>query len=154
MGENECVSTYYQTLKLIQMELPNVNGHFVYRSLVNNISVSEDFSKLRFGAGLMTLVQNKQGHITGDFDMGGGFVMKLEGSIEGDEKGFVLKLTGKGVVNTPTAGWIYDYWGFISPKWPNGKNQLQTITGSVIRTVDHGTAKAGSTATFYMVRRD
>ena len=136
------------------MAVPSINGQFVYRSLVNNTSVGDDFSKLRFGAGIMTLVQNKEGHVTGDFDMGGGYVMKLDGSIEGDKNGFVLKMTGKGVANTPTAGWIYDYCGFISPNWSKGIHQLQTITGSVIRTVDHGTAKAGVTATFYMVKKD
>ncbi len=136
------------------MALPDVNGLFVYRSLINHTAVSEDFSKLRFGAGLMTLVQNKQGQITGDFDMGGGFVMKLEGVVSGEGKAFVLRITGKGIVNTPTAGWIYDYLGYITPQWSKGINQLQTITGSVIRTVDHGTAKAGVSATFYMVKKN
>ena len=86
--------------------------------------------------------------------MGGGYVMKLEGSVYGADKEFVLKITGSGVANSPTAGWIYDYWGYVTPNWPKGIKQLRTITGSVIRTVNHGTAKAGSTATFYMVRKD
>ena len=136
------------------MELPNVNGQFIYRSLVNNTAVDEDFSKLRFGAGLMTLVQNKQGHITGDFVMGGSLGMKLDGSVYGVESGFVLRMTAHGIANTPTAGWIYDYLGYITPNWSKGIKQLQTITGSVIRTVDHGASKAGATATFYMVRKD
>lgn len=136
------------------MEIPNISGHFVYRSLVNNTSVGDDFSKLRFGAGLMTFVQDKQGHITGNFEMTADLVMKLDGSVQGNENGFVLRLTAKGIANTPTAGWIYDYLGYITPTWSHGINQLQTITGSVIRTVDHGASKAGVTATFYMVRKE
>jgi hypothetical protein len=136
------------------MKIPNISGHFVYRSLLNNPVVGDDFSKLRFGEGLMTLVQTKEGHITGDFVIGGSLQMKLDGSITGDEKGLVLRMTAKGTANTPTAGWIYDYLGYINPIWQMGINQLQTITGSVIRTVDHGNAKAGVTATFYMVRKD
>ncbi len=134
--------------------MQNISGHFVYRSLLNNTSIDEDFSKLKLGAGLMTFVQNEQGYITGDFDMGGGYVMKLEGSVYADGKEFILRLTANGITNTPTSGWIYDYIGSITPKWPKGINQLQTITGTVIRTVDHGTAKAGLTASFYMVKKD
>ncbi len=49
---------------------------------------------------------------------------------------------------------LLDNRGVYAPSWKNAVNQLLTITGSVIRTVDHGTAKAGYTATFYMVLRD
>jgi len=63
-------------------------------------------------------------------------------------------MTSKGIPETATEGWIYDYEGYVTPKWTNGMNQLQTSTGSVIRTVDYGTAKAGLTATFYLVKKD
>jgi hypothetical protein len=136
------------------MQLPNISGHFVYRSLLNNTSLNEDFSNLRLGAGIMNFVQNEQGGITGNFDMGGGVVMNLEGSVYADGKTFYLRLTAKGIANTATNGWIYDYLGTITPEWPKAVKQLQTITGSVIRTVDHGNSKAGLTASFYMVRKD
>jgi len=67
---------------------------------------------------------------------------------------FHVKMTSKGIPETATEGWIYDYEGYVTPKWTNGMNQLQTSTGSVIRTVDYGTAKAGLTATFYLVKKD
>jgi hypothetical protein len=60
-------------------------------------------------------------------------------------------MTGYGVPGTATDKWIYDYFGMIDPVWPNAVAQIPTITGSVIRTVDHGSSKAGATATFYMV---
>src|SRR6476620_4819103 len=132
------------------MHLPNINGQFVYRSLLNNPSVGEDFSNLRLGAGIMKFVQNEQGGITGSFEMGGGLNMNLEGSVYADGKGYFLRLTAKGISNTATNGWMYDYIGTITPEWPKGTRQLQTITGSVIRTVDHGNSKAGLTASFYM----
>lgn len=136
------------------MHLPNISGQFVYRSLLNNTSISEDFSNLRLGAGIMKFVQNEQGGISGTFEMGSGLNMNLEGSVYADGKACFLRLTAKGIANTATNGWIYDYVGTITPEWPNGVRQLQTITGSVIRTVDHGNSKAGLTASFYMVRKD
>jgi len=39
----------------------------------------------------------------------------------------------------------------IDPIWPIAVAQIPTIKGSVIRTADHGSAKAGVTATFFMV---
>ena len=136
------------------MSLPNISGNYVYRSLVNSTFIGEDFLKLRFGEGLMTITQQDGGKFTGDFDMGSGYLMKLAGVITEAGDIFLLRMTGNGVIGTPTEGWIYDYQGTINPSWPNGINQLSTITGSVIRTVDHGNAKAGYTATFYMVYRD
>jgi hypothetical protein len=62
-------------------------------------------------------------------------------------------MTAFGIPNSPTNGWIYDYFGMVDPIWPDAVNQIPTVTGSVIRTVDHGSSKAGVTATFYMVQR-
>ncbi len=136
------------------MTLPNIGGHFVYRSLQNNTFIGEDFLKLKFGEGLMTIIQESFGNFSGDFDMGDGYKMSLEGIISESGNAFRFRMTAKGISSTPTDGWIYDYDGYVTAKWINGISQLQTITGSVIRTVDHGTAKAGHTATFYMVNRD
>ena len=133
------------------MNLSNISGHYVYRSLHNKASIEDE---IKFGEGLMTIIQKETGNFTGDFDMGGDYIMKLEGTMNKDGTNIAFKMTGKGVENTPTEGWIYDYQGIVTPNWPNGINQLTTITGSVIRTVDHGNAKAGYTATFYMVMRD
>jgi hypothetical protein len=63
-------------------------------------------------------------------------------------------LEGKGVDDTPTAGWRYDHQGFIMPTWSNGINQAFVITGSVIRVTDHGNAKAGYVGAFFMVKQN
>lgn len=136
------------------MSLPNISGHFVYRSLHNNTFIGEDFLKLKFGEGLMTINQEPSGNFAGDFDMGGDYKMSLEGIISSVGNKTHFRMTGKGIPNTATEGWVYAYDGFLVSEWPNGINQLQTIIGSVIRTIEHGTAKAGYTATFYMVNRD
>lgn len=136
------------------MNLPNMSGHFVYRSLHNNPSVGENFLHLKFGEGVMTIQQAASGNLTGIFEMSEAYQMTLEGVIASTGDAFHVKMTGKGIPNTATAGWIYDYEGYVTPKWANGINQLTTITGSVIRTVDHDGAKAGVTATFYLVKSD
>lgn len=50
--------------------------------------------------------------------------------------------------------WVYDYLGYLVPAWPNGRDQAETIVGSVVRAVPHsgGQAAAGFTATFHAVR--
>ncbi|MGH2666333.1 hypothetical protein [Flavobacterium sp.] len=136
------------------MSLPNINGNFVYRSLLNSTFIGEDFLKLKFGEGLMTLTQKGDGDFTGNFDMGDNYLMTLEGTIYEDGNTTGFKMRAIGVDTSPTKGWIYDYQGIVVPDWPNGINQLLTVVGSVIRVVDHGTSKAGVTATFYMVSRD
>lgn len=132
------------------METVNISGTYVYRSLQNNQDVQTDFNDLEFGRGVMVITQSGA-MIQGTFDMGGDYKMTLEGSVLTDDSYSYLKMTAYGIPNTATDNWVYDYFGLIVPMWPNGVAQIPTITGSVIRTVDHGSSKAGVTATFYMV---
>ena len=78
-------------------------------------------------------------------------------------KGFVtfgfpyfIRFEGRGIDGTGTAGWKYNYEGFLVPRWPDGIDQRASIVGSVIRTVTHsgGRAKAGYVASFIAVRMD
>lgn len=128
----------------------NISGSYVYRSLVNNKDVQTDFNDLEFGRGIMSLTQTDAA-VKGTFDMGPGYKMTIEGTVSSTGKYSFLRMTGYGVPGTPTDKWIYDYFGMIDPVWPNAVAQIPTVTGSVIRTVDHGSSKAGVTATFYMV---
>lgn len=133
------------------MDKINISGVYIYRSLRNDQNVNTNFDDLEFGRGTMDLTQ--QGDIVkGTFDMGGGYKMTLEGKVESDNSHSYLRMTGYGLPGTVTDKWIYDYYGMIVPDWPKAINQIPTITGSVIRTVDHGASKAGVTATFYMVK--
>lgn len=128
----------------------NIGGTYVYRSLINNKSVQSDFNDLEFGRGMMHLVQTDSS-ITGTFMMGPGYEMTMEGTVSSVNNHSFLRMTGYGIPDTATDKWIYDYFGMIDPVWPDAVAQIPTITGTVIRTVDHGGAKAGVTATFYMV---
>ena len=60
---------------------------------------------------------------------------------------------GEGVPGSPTAGWIYDYYGNLAHEWENGIDQRTVLVGSVIRAVAHGNAKAGYVGTFFMVKQ-
>ena len=128
----------------------NISGTYVYRSLVNNKDIQTDFNDLEFGRGIMTFTQT-DGVIKGTFDMGEGYKMTMEGTVYSDDKHSFLRMTGNGIPGTATDKWIYDYFGMIDPIWPDAVAQTPTITGSVIRSADHGSSKAGVTATFYMV---
>jgi hypothetical protein len=135
-------------------EKTNLTGNYLYRSLLNDPVWGSDFYKLKFGEGLMVLRQQESGEITGDFDMGNNYRMTLQGKLTEEQGRPHLRMTASGINNTPTAGWVYDYAGALTPIWPEAVGQISTITGSVIRTVDHGTSKAGVTATFYMTKRE
>jgi hypothetical protein len=132
--------------------LPDISGNYIYRSLINNPELNVDFSLLEFGQGIITLTQSEDGLIKGQLDMGSGYLMTLEGSFYENGINFYLSLVGTGIINTATSGWIYEYFGLLTPIWPNSIDQLRTFTGSTIRAVNHGEkSMAGYTATFYMV---
>jgi hypothetical protein len=65
----------------------------------------------------------------------------------------MLHMAGMGRAGTPTAGWEYDYHGWLAYQWPNGKDQVPAIVGSVVRAKPHGNAPAGYVASFVAVRR-
>lgn len=127
-----------------------ISGNYVYRSLINNQNVQTDFNDLEFGRGVMNLTQTGN-TVKGTFDMGGGYKMTLEGAVSSTDGHSYLRMTGNGIDGTVTAGWVYDYLGIIVPVWPKAIDQVPTITGTVIRSADHGQSKAGVTCTFYMV---
>ncbi len=135
-----------------------LDGAWMYRSYraLPNLVVGDDPAKalqLLFGEGVMTL-SAVGGKVTGTFDMGGGYVLDLNGTAElladGD---MLIRLSGPGRPNSPTAGWEYDYRGYLMPNWPNGIGQVPAIVGSVIRAKPHGTSPAGYVAEFIAVKR-
>jgi hypothetical protein len=130
--------------------IPDISGSYVYRSLQNNTDVNTDFDKLEFGRGVMSISNDTAGVVSGQLDMGSGYLMTLEGSLYNDGKHIFLSMVGNGVAATATAGWIYEYYGLWNPTWPMSIDQVNTITGSVLRAVDHNGSKAGVTCTFYM----
>ena len=122
-------------------------GSWSYRSLLRDPDLSKEFNDLRFGAGTLIIQVNKIGEVTGSLG-GEGWFLNLSGSATEGE----IQFQGRGVI----AGeeWVYDYLGYMSPKWPNGVDEIPAIIGTIVRTVDHsnGQSKAGLVASWYAVQ--
>ena len=134
-------------------------GKWTYRSYHNSADqVGSDATKalsLIFGEGVFTLETPRATMITGTFDMGGGFVLDLQGIVKPatEEAPFTVHMFGNGRAGTPTEGWQYDYHGSLAYTWPNGIDQVPSLVGSVIRAKPHGAARAGYVASFIAVRQ-
>lgn len=128
---------------------------WTYRSLHDDTDVSKPFNDLRFGAGIIQIDEVAYDQIIlANLDMGSGYKLTITGEIRrssGVVKGIYFK--GEGIKGTPTEGWVYEYFGNLSDHWENATDQKDVISGSVIRTVQHGSAPAGYTGTFYMVKK-
>ncbi|MEP7217380.1 MAG: hypothetical protein ABI876_00605 [Bacteroidota bacterium] len=131
-----------------------IDGAWTYRSFLNNPDASVPFNNLEFATAAMTLKVHDDSTISGQLDMGESGSLNMKGRIVcclNDISHFEIE--GYGVPGTATEGWVYSYYGFIIPKWSQGVNQVDAMVGSVVRSADHGSAKAGKVASFYMVRK-
>ena len=109
---------------------------------------------LVFGEGVMSFDQPSGSTITGTFDMGGGLVLDLKGTMQTSAAGDIaIELYGTGRPGTPTENWEYDYKATTTPKWANGVDQVPCLVGTVIRAKPHGTAKAGFVASFIAIKQ-
>lgn len=137
----------------------SIAGTWVYRSYLNrpDVMVGSDPQtalSLLFGEGVMTLQTPSAGQVTGTFDMGGGYVLDLSGTVTTVNGRLWVHLKGPGRAGTPTAGWEYDYDGAVTERWPQGVNQIPAITGTVLRAKPHGACcPAGFTASFIAVKK-
>lgn len=140
----------------ISQGISNLKGKWLYRSLRNNKNPDTSFNDLRFGQGIIEFKKIAGGRILdSSLDMGGGYVLTIEGEISKDASGTVfLKWRGTGVKGSPTEGWIYDYQAYIAPTWKKATDKTIVLIGTVFRTVAHGASPAGVTGTFYMVKLD
>ena len=121
-------------------------GRWSYRSYRNTAD------QPIFGAGIFDLETPDEQTVTGTLDMGGGFVLDLEGTVAAGSAGLAsFEIVGTGRDGTPTAGWQYDYNGSLAHQWPNGVDQVPALVGSVIRAKPHNGAPAGVVASFIAV---
>jgi hypothetical protein len=129
----------------------NLAAIFGQGSTANNAAKA---LSLIFGEGVMTFDPPAGNAITGNFDMGGGYVLDLKGTMQTLSSGDIsIELFGTGRAGTPTANWEYDYRAFLTPKWPNGVNQIPTLVGTVIRAKPHDGGAAGVTASFISIKQ-
>lgn len=129
--------------------MPEINGRWTYRSLLNAPDIALPFDALRFGAGNMDLTCDAAGGLTGTLGSSG-WSLDLRGTVA-TEGTSTLRFQGTGVIGGEN--WVYDYLGYVVPDWPHGVDQTDAIVGSVIRTEPHGEAPAGFVASFYAVRQ-
>lgn len=156
----------------------NFAGNWTYRSFVNRLDllpeldpekiVKDDvakWSRYMFGQGLMVFHPTVTGGLDGFFHMGDATTpldMILKGKIESINGVTWIRWNAFGVQNTESDGWLYEYEGYVTTKWPNGNKQIEAIVGSVIRSQPHNdlapnqtvdrSARAGTVASFIMVR--
>lgn len=131
-----------------------LQGRWLYRSLRNNKALNTPFNDLRFGEGVIDFkVITSDQILDSTLDMGEGFILEIRGEVVKEESWIVsLAWRGTGVPDSPTEGWIYDYQAFVAPSWDEATDRTPILVGSVLRTVAHGSAPAGVTGTFYMVK--
>ena len=131
-------------------------GKWLYRSLRTNKVLETAFNDLEFGRGIIEFKRIAYDQILDSYlDMGGNYVLSIRGEIVRDAgKITLLKWRGSGVSGSPTDGWIYDYQAYIAPTWDEATDKTIRLIGSVLRTVAHGSAPAGVTGTFYMIKLD
>jgi hypothetical protein len=120
------------------------------------VSLSKDCkctSDIEFATAVMKFDKVEDDSIFGILDIGQYGKLNLRGKISSNDVNINIELQGDGIKGTSTDGWQYNYKGFVVAKWENAVNQLEACVGSVIRSKDHGSAKAGKTASFYMVKK-
>ena len=149
----------YLATKLIYRTGWSIPGKWVYRSWVDrpDVLINGDANtalSLLFGEGTMTLSIPSAGKVAGTFDMGGGYVLDLIGTITAAGTGqTAIHMAGLGRAGTPTAGWEYDYDGITTERWPKGVAQVPAFTGSVFRAKPHDGNPAGFVASFIAVKK-
>ena len=127
----------------------SVAGTWAYRSYRNTAD------QPIFGAGLFTLETPTSTTLQGTFDMGGGLVLDMKGTIRPASKDcpLTVEMVGTGRPKTATDGWEYDYYAYLAHEWPNGVDQVAALVGSVIRAKPHDGNPAGVTASFIAVKQ-
>ena len=109
---------------------------------------------LIFGEGIFIFVTRSPESLKDTLDLGGGYVLDIEGTAQPDGKAgnYIVIAVGHGRPNTVTAGWEYDYRAELAYHWQNGVNQIPALVGSVIRAKAHDGGAAGYVASFVAVR--
>jgi hypothetical protein len=132
-------------------------GTWTYRSLYNDPDGNTTFDDLQFGEGTLVIDEAPDAELAGKIG-GDGWSLTLRGS-RGYGSPMQARFQGTGVVSGEE--WVYDYLGWLVPRWPNGVDEFerQAMVGSVIRTVQHksgsgGVSPAGFVGSFYAVRVD
>jgi hypothetical protein len=129
-------------------------GTWTYRSFINNPDIATDFGDLELARGTLVIRRFAPGDFEGRLIFTDTYQFKLTGSSSFGNP-FALQFQGVGDT-ADSQGQIYDYVGYLVPKWPAGVGQRSAIVGSVIRIVAHngGSAEAGFVGSWIALKRD
>ncbi|MFN0216976.1 MAG: hypothetical protein ACKVT2_22185 [Saprospiraceae bacterium] len=141
-------------------------GKWTYRSLFNQTNIDSSFNSLEFARAYVHLTSRGVDSLVGQilwaidspptkYTNG----LNLRGSCFYDGSTLCYFLEGLGDSTLGTAGWQYNYQGYLVPKWSDGVNQASVLVGSIVRVKKHSCdstgnncAPAGVVATTYMVK--
>jgi len=141
------------------METFDLIGTYTYRSFINNPAVVGDFDALHFAEAELTLFSTLGGQIAGmlswpkNADDSLRDQMDITGEVVSREP-FLIRLEGIGRKGSGIETYDYKYELTLARQWPETTTPRVCLVGSVIRARDHGTAKAGVTASVIAVKRD
>lgn len=139
--------------------ISDLRGIWTYRSFANAAGPVDDFNKLKVWEAELYIEIEEDGRLHGhlwerpETATGSEPYLVVSGQFTPGQPS-VLSWRAKGRPNTETADWIYDYVGTVAPAWPDAPRQRTAITGTVTRTLAHGTAPAGSVFSFVAVKSD
>jgi hypothetical protein len=141
------------------------NGKWTYRSLYNYTDVDTSFDSLAFAAATINLTtygaDSLKGQILWPGSNPGTFGgLNLTGQYYYNDTTLCYFIEGFGDSTLGTAGWQYNYQGYLVPDWPEGIDQATVLVGSVVRVKKHSCdpsgnncAPAGVVASTYMVKQ-
>jgi hypothetical protein len=129
-------------------------GTWVYRSLYNTLDEPKQLDDLLLWQATLTLEDSGPSLITGRLSSGD-YALSVRGSVCLDGTTKTIQMRASGIPGTPTDGWIYDYSGCLTHRWPDGDSQRPAIAGTVTRTVPHSPNRpAGLSYSFVAVNQD
>lgn len=119
-------------------------GNWTYRSLHNTPQEVENFNELRYltvEEDGPNLIKGRIGSrdniislITGRIGSGD-YILNIHGTVNISENLSTITFRAVGIENTITAGWVYDFSGFIPKDLQDSDQQRPVIVGTVIRKV-------------------
>lgn len=110
-------------------------GNWTYRSFDNTVNPATAPADLMIAAGTLTLEAEGADEMAGHLSFSGfDGNLNLTGIVKAGHPPSI-RLRATGVDGTFTAGWVYDYLGYLVPPWPNGVGERQAFVGSMIRVV-------------------
>ncbi len=140
------------------MSVAELSGYFTYRSFLNRPTGAPN--DILWAEAEILLLVSDEGTVTGSLSFPadgiatGKQFMDLSGRVTAWDR-LALRMVGKGRAGTPIADFEYEYDCQVANEWENAApTQRLALVGTVRRNKDHGSAKAGATASFIAVKRD